>query len=159
MSTRRGDPGDRQTASAPTAQQAAAADESQRVPIPVSLGLEPDGTQGMAHLYWNTVSGAETYDVIRGELSQVKAQDGVIWLGPVHVMASGQSGTSYSEDSSAALPSAGQVFFLIQYRTGLTASGWGTESSPLPAEPTSCDIGCPGEVIGATIASGDPRRK
>ena len=129
-------------------------------PEPVSLGLEPDGTQGMVHLYWNTVSGAETYDVIRGELSQVKAQGGVIWLGPVHVMASGQSGTSYSEDSSAALPSAGQVFFyLVQYRTGLTASGWGTESSPWPAEPTSCDIGCPGDVTETSIASRDLRRK
>ena len=129
-------------------------------PEPVSLGLEPDGVPGMAHLYWNAVSGAEMYDLIQGDMRQVKAQDGVIQLGPVHVLASGQSGTSYSEDPSAVLPSAGRaLFYLVQYRTGLTASGWGTESSSWPAEPSSCDIGCPGEPVSAAVASMERPRK
>ena len=74
----------------------------------------------------------------------------------MHVLASGQIATNYSEEASASLPPAGQAFFyLVQYRTRLAASGWGTESSPWPAEPSSCDTGCPGEAIGTSIASGD----
>lgn len=129
-------------------------------PEPVSLGLEGDGTTGMAHLYWNAVTGAEMYDLIEGDLSQVTTQNGILWLGPVHVQASAQSQTSYSEGSSGTIPPVGGAFFyLVQYRDGLAASGWGTESSPWPAEPTSCDSGCPGELIQPSIASSEPLRK
>jgi len=128
---------------------------------PLQTSVEGGGTPGMAHLYWNAVPGAQIYDVIQGDLSQVRNSNGEIWLGSVHVLASGQSGTSYSEGSSGAIPPVGKAFFyLVQFRDGLTASGWGTESSPWPEVPTSCDTGCPGEVIGTSIASsGDPLRK
>ena len=128
---------------------------------PVQVSVEGDGAPGMAHLYWNTVPGAEMYDVIQGDLSQVSESNGEIWLGWVHVLASGQSGTSFSEGSAGEVPPIGKAFFyLVQFRDGLSASGWGTESSPWPAEPTSCDLGCPGEMIGTSIASsGDPLRK
>jgi hypothetical protein len=46
-------------------------------------------------------------------------------------------------------------FYLVQYREGLSASGWGTESSLYPAVPTSCDIGCPGDPTSASVASID----
>ena len=122
-------------------------------PEPVMMNVEADGTPGMAHLYWNAVSGAEMYDVIQGDVSQVSESNGEIWLGPVHVLTSGQTGSSYTEDPSGEIPTIGRAFFyLVQYREGQSVSGWGTESSPWPAKPSSCDIGCPGEVT--EIASG-----
>jgi hypothetical protein len=67
---------------------------------------------------------------------------------------------SYSEESSGAIPSAGQAFFyLVQYRQGQSASGWGTESSAWPAEPSSCDTGCPGEPVLSAGGSRAPKRK
>ena len=94
------------------------------------------------------------YDVIQGEVSQITQLNGKICLGLVQVLATGQSGTSYSEESNGALPPPGSAFFyLVQYRDTQSASGWGTESSPWPAEPTSCDIGCPGEAGGTSVAS------
>jgi len=121
-------------------------------PEPVMVSLEGDGTPVMAHLYWNEVSGAQSYDVIQGDLAEVSESNGEIRLGPVHVLASGQTGASYSEGPSRATPAMGRVFFyLVQYREGQTVSGWGTESSPWPAEPSSCDIGCPGEPVVSSV--------
>jgi len=129
-------------------------------PEPVMMSVEGDGTPGMAHLYWSGVAGAEMYDLIQGDLDQVTTQNGTLWLGPVKVLASGVTGTSYSEGNMGQIPAVGRVFFyLVQYRDGLTVSGWGTESSPWPAEPTSCDLGCPGEATSTSIASGGPHRK
>jgi len=129
-------------------------------PEPVMVNVEGEGTPGMAHLYWNAVSGAEMYDVIQGDLSQISVVDREIWLGPVHVTASGQTGASYSEGPSGTIPSVGRAFFyLVQYRAGQSASGWGTESSPWPAEPSSCDVGCPGETMAPSVASRTTRRK
>jgi FG-GAP-like repeat/Thrombospondin type 3 repeat/FG-GAP repeat len=129
-------------------------------PEPVIMSLEGDGTPGMAHLYWNAVNGAEMYDVIQGDLGQVTVSSGKISLGPVHVLASGQTGASYTEGPSGAIPSAGKAFFyLVQYREGQNASGWGTESSPWPAEPSTCDIGCPGKPLVASGASTTVHRK
>ena len=121
---------------------------------PVMMSLEGDGTPGMAHLYWNAVNGAEMYDVIQGDLNHVTESNGEIRLGSVHVLASGQIGTSYSEGPSGTIPTVGSAFFyLVQYRQGQSASGWGTESSPWPAEPSFCDIGCPGEPVSTAVAS------
>ncbi len=129
-------------------------------PEPVMMSVEGDGTPGMAHLYWNAVSGAEKYDVIQGDLSQVSVANGEIRLGPVHVLASGQTEPSYSESPSGAIPIVGSAFFyLVQYREGQSASGWGTESSPWPAEPSSCDLGCPGEPVAPSVASITIKRK
>ncbi|HYS03661.1 MAG TPA: MopE-related protein [Candidatus Dormibacteraeota bacterium] len=129
-------------------------------PEPVMLSLEGDGTPGMAHLYWNAVSGAEMYDVIQGDVSQISVSNGEIRLGPVHVLAVGRTEASYSEGPIGATPITGKAFFyLVQYREGQNASGWGTESSPWPAEPSSCDIRCPGEPIRSAVASMEHPRK
>lgn len=86
------------------------------------------------------------YDVIQGDLGQVTQSNGVIHLGPVHVLVSGQIGTCYSEGLSGGIPATGSaLFYLVQYREGQSASAWGTESSPWPAEPSSCDVACPGD--------------
>ncbi len=114
------------------------------------MSLEGDGTPGMAHLYWNAVTGAEVYDVTQGDVRQVSVSNGEIWLGPVHVL----------EGSSGPIQTAGTAFFyLVQYRQGQSASGWGTESSSWPAEPSSCDIGCPGEPVASSVALLTIKRK
>jgi hypothetical protein len=129
-------------------------------PEPVMLKAEGASAPGMVHLFWNTVSGAEVYDVIQGDLGQVQVSNERILLGPVHVLSAGQIGASLSEGSGAAMPAAGHAFFyLVQYRQGASASGWGTESSPWPAEPSSCDIGCPGEPEGSATGSDARKRK
>jgi len=128
-------------------------------PEPVMLSAEGNGTPGMVHLYWGAVAGAETYDVIRGDVSRIAASGGKILLGPVNVLAAGLTEPSYSEGSSEWLPAAGQAFFyLVQYRQGQGASGWGTESSAWPAEPSSCDSRCPGEPVLAAGGSRIPKR-
>src|SRR6266571_1528418 len=128
-------------------------------PEPLVMSVEPAGAPETVHLYWNAVPGADMYDRIAGDLDLVTARDGTLWLGPVRVLALGITAPSYTEGGASPIPSAGKVFFyLAQYRDGQTASGWGTESSPLPAEPTSCDMGCPGEMIETSMALGAPLR-
>jgi hypothetical protein len=126
----------------------------------VIVKVEGDGTPGMVHVYWNTLSGAEVFDVIRGEVSRLTQSNGKIWLGPVRVLATGQSGASYREAPNDAIPAPGSAYFyLVQYRDAQGASGWGTESSPWPAEPISCDVPCPGAVIANPVASARPLRR
>ena len=115
---------------------------------PVMIRLEGNGPQGRISISWNRVYRAEAYDVIQGDLGQVTASNGVTHLGSVHVLATGQVGTTYSEDSVGVTPSVGRAFFyLVQSREGHTSSGWGTESSLWPAVPDSCDIVCPGDPL------------
>lgn len=128
-------------------------------PEPLVMNLEANRTPRMAHLYWNTVPGAQMYDVIQGDLGLIEKRDGNLWLGPVHVLASGMTETSYTEGDSAGIPAIGHAFFyLVQYRDALGSSGWGTESGPWPAVPSSCDTACPGTPTGAP-ASQSLRRK
>jgi len=130
-----------------------------RGPEPLAIDVEPNGTPQLAHLYWNAVPGAQFYDVIEGNLGQVEKRDGELRLGAVQVLASGTTETSYSEGASGIVPAIGQaLFYLIQYRDGQGSSGWGTESDPWPAVPTSCDTACPGET-SAVLASQWPRRE
>jgi len=118
-------------------------------PEPLLMNLEPGGTPGMAHVYWNDVPGALKYDVIQGDLDQVTTQSGTLWLGPVRVLASGLPVASYTEENTGAIPATGKAFFyLVQYWDAQTPSGWGTESAPWPEEPTLCDLACPGEARG-----------
>jgi len=123
-------------------------------PEPLMMRLENDWIPGMAYISWEGIGVARIYDVIQGDLGQVTVSNEGIRLGPVHVLALGQIETSYSEDARGSTPAVGSAFFyLVQYREGQSASGWGTESSPWPADPTSCDTKCPGEPISASFAS------
>jgi hypothetical protein len=115
-------------------------------PEPVLINLEGVGTSGIARIFWNSVPGADTYDLIQGDLDKVTVRNGVLWLGPVRMLASGTKKTSYTEEAAGQLPEKGKVFFyLLQYQDGMQASGWGTESAPWPEQPTSCTVGCPGD--------------
>lgn len=134
-------------------------------PEPVLIHLEPDGTPGLAHLYWNAVTGAQGYDLITGDMANVRVDGGRITLGAVRVPGRNVTQNTWSESAAAptngaALPERGKVlFYLIQYRDTHGPSGFGTESAPLPSEPESCEGGCPGEDPGLVAGGQDPKRR
>lgn len=120
-------------------------------PEPVIMHLEPNGTPGMMHTFWNAVAGAWAYDLISGDLGDVAMRDGGVSLGTVRVLARGSTGTSWTDAAEVELPARGRAFFyVVQYRDGNGMSGFGTESASLPREPASCEGGCPGKEGEAT---------
>jgi N-acetylneuraminic acid mutarotase len=113
-------------------------------PEPLLMRLELDGTPGMVRLYWPATPGAMGYDVISGDLSQVRVENGTLRLGDVRVLARGTTVTSLSEDAASIMPPMGTAFFyLIQPRLDRGGMGYGTESAPWPRLPASCEGGCP----------------
>ncbi len=134
-------------------------------PDPVSLRLEPGGAAGLARVYWSAVSGAQTYDVITGDVASLKVDGNRITLGAVRVPARLITSTSFLEGagslSASAIPPASRVFFyLVDYRDAHGTSGFGTEAVPLPLEPASCEGGCPGEEDNLISSGGGaPKRR
>jgi hypothetical protein len=114
-------------------------------PEPIDVRLEPNGTSGLARLYWSGVAGALGYDLISGGVESLAMRDGKVSLGVVRVLARGTSATSLLESvADGPVPAPGKtVFYLIQYRDAAGSSGYGTESAPASREPTACDGGCP----------------
>jgi hypothetical protein len=120
---------------------------------PIDVRLEPGGTPGLAHVYWNAVPGAEVYDIISGDVTGLKADTNRITVGAVRVPARLIPVTSWWENaegttagSSSAIPRTGQAYFyLVQYRDAHGVSGFGTESASLPLQPLWCEGGCPGD--------------
>ena len=121
-------------------------------PEPLLMQVEPTAP-GLTDLriYWPSVTGATGYDLIAGNLASWHVNNGVLSLGPVHVLAQSTTMTSISEPAASATPAVGQGFFyLIQQRTERGAAGYGTETGPWPRVPESCDGGCPGSTIATT---------
>jgi N-acetylneuraminic acid mutarotase len=113
-------------------------------PEPLLMRLEPDVIQGMVRIYWTGIPGALGYDVISGDLSQVTVENRRLSLGAVRVLARGTTQTSLTEGAVGEIPAPGKAtFYLIQSRTDRGGGGYGTESSPWPRVPASCDGGCP----------------
>jgi hypothetical protein len=128
-------------------------------PDPLRLGVEPNGVPGMAHVYWSAAPGAIGYDVIAGDVSDLAVDAGRISLGTVRVLARLTTASSWTEDAAGPVPEPGRaIFYLVQFRDGGGASGFGTESAPLPREPSACEGGCPGEETAATTTDGTRRR-
>ena len=95
-------------------------------------------------MYWAAVPGAIGYDVISGDLSQVKVENHELNLGLVRVLARSSVDTSLYEGGDGAIPPPGHAFFyLIQASTSQGGTGYGTESAPWPRVPAACDGGCP----------------
>jgi hypothetical protein len=140
-------------------------DQGER-PEPLLIRVESHGVPGVARLYWNTVGGALAYDVIAGDVSNLREDSARITLGPVRVLARLLAATSWTEgvdilpgDAVVAVPAAGRAFFyLVQFRNSDGTSGFGTESVPLPRKPTSCDGGCQG-TEGETATGGGVRKR
>jgi hypothetical protein len=124
-------------------------------PEPVLLRLERQGPGSEVRVYWPAISEATSYDLIRGDLASLRADNGVLRLGNVAVLARGTTATSATEPTTAdgsAPPVGGGWFYLIQQVTDRGAVGYGTESAPWPRVPDDCDGGCPGapETIATT---------
>ncbi|HYV86052.1 MAG TPA: FG-GAP-like repeat-containing protein [Patescibacteria group bacterium] len=126
-------------------------------PEPLLMQVAPataqpaNGTTNV-RLYWPSVAGATSYDVITGDLSAWHVENGVLNLGAVQVLARSTTATSLTEPT-AATPAVGHAFFyLIQQHTDLGAAGYGTETGPWPRVPGSCDGGC--DVAGAPPPGG-----
>ncbi|HUD71216.1 MAG TPA: VCBS repeat-containing protein [Dongiaceae bacterium] len=113
-------------------------------PEPLILRAEPSSEAGRLRLYWSAVPGAQSYDVVRGDLSRVGVTGDVLHLGTVEVLARGFVETSLVEPSLDSIPPVGAAwFYLIQQRMPAGPAGYGTESAPWPRIPTACGSGCP----------------
>jgi hypothetical protein len=115
-------------------------------PEPLQERLQTQGIPGRAQVFWNTVEGAPTYDLIRGGLENLVVRDGQVSLGRVRLLLAGQGQTSWNEGQEEDQPATGRAFFyLVQYHDARGPSGYGTESSPLPLIPDPA----PGAAIGS----------
>jgi hypothetical protein len=113
-------------------------------PEPLLMRLQLEVTPGMVRIYWAGIPGALGYDVISGDLSQAKVENGQLSLGDVRVLARGTTETALMEDSNGAIPATGTaIFYLIESRMDRGGGGYGTESAPWPRVPKACDGGCP----------------
>ncbi len=100
-------------------------------PLEVVLGENGDGTL----LWWNVVPGAQSYNVIRGNLSSIVDAGVVSSLGAVTCIEANSSNESTAGWEDAGLPSPGEAFFyLVEYFDG-TSSSYGTESADKPRAP------------------------
>src|SRR5207249_8190016 len=115
-------------------------------PEPLLMRVEPAGAEGHVHLYWNAVEGAHAYDAIVGNVESLKSIGDRITLGSVSVPGRLLAVPSWSDadvttsgETTVDIPASGKAFFyLVQYRTDHGSSGFGTESVPLPREPSYC---------------------
>jgi hypothetical protein len=112
---------------------------------PLTLRLQPGETAGSAWIFWDPVAGATGYDLIAGDLSNVKSKPNLLSLGQVTVLAAGTQATDFSESSGSPAPAVGKAwFYLLQYRQADgTAAGYGSVTAALPREPASCGGACP----------------
>jgi len=132
---------------------------------PLTLRLEPASPPGTAHLFWNAVEGAQSYDLISGDLKSLRMDVDRIDLGLVRVPSRYNNATSWTESDGAlsmstpVIPAAGSaLFYLLQYRDAHGVSGFGTVSTSFPGEPISCEGGCPGAEAFAGGAGGMKRK-
>jgi len=108
------------------------------------MRVEPIGMSGLVSLSWTAVPGAETYDLLAGDLSMLRVVDSVLSLGPVRVLARGIGQTYWSEEVDDFVPAPGRaIFYVAQYRDAEGAKGYGTASGPWPRAPGFCEGGCP----------------
>ena len=79
---------------------------------------------------WGSVTGAQNYDVIRGNLASLRIVGSDIDLGTVTCIAHGIVATSSAGYDDTAVPAPGQAFFYaVQYFDGVQKSSFGSESA------------------------------
>jgi hypothetical protein len=106
---------------------------------PVRVTVDDGGVGSV--VTWEPVSGAQTYDVIRGNLSELAETPTVISLGAVTCIEDNSVDVSTSGWEDSAVPAPGHGFFyLVEYFDG-TSSSYGTESASKPRAPVvgDCD--------------------
>jgi len=113
-------------------------------PEPILVSVAPRGSGVAMSLSWTSAPGAVSYDVIAGRLERIRELPNLLSLGQVTVLAAGLRETTFDLGEGSS-PAAGRCeFYLVQSRQALGASGFGTESAPLPSEPSSCLEPCAG---------------
>lgn len=79
------------------------------------------------------IEEAVHYDIIRGDLANIKEEVSSIDLGPVICIESKSTDTTTEGNQDSEMPKPGQVFFyLVQYNNGVDDSSYGTESANKP---------------------------
>ena len=102
---------------------------------PLDLNVREDAAGTVVE--WNHVPGALFYNVIRGELANMRDNGIAVDLGAVHCIEAGSLDLSTAGSEDAALPSPGRAFFyLAEYNDGWTSS-YGQESVSRPRVPGS----------------------
>ncbi len=93
------------------------------------LDLHLEGAQATT-LSWGTVTGALHYDVIRGDLANLRASGSNIDLGPVVCIERQSLDTTTAGHEDRATPQPGKAFFyLVQFYDGVEESSYGSESA------------------------------
>ena len=109
-------------------------------PVAIVLGPSASGTV----VSWAAVPDAQSYDVIRGELTNVMVTGELIDLGTVVCIEEDSTDESTLGWEDGELPEPGRAFFyLVEYFDGITST-YGTESAAYPRAPGSG--GCLGQI-------------
>ena len=105
---------------------------------PIEISIEENGSGTTVR--WNSVPGAESYNVIRGAVSSIRDAGPVINLGAVVCIENDCLDENTQGHEDAETPNPGEAFFyLVEYFDG-TSSSYGTESAgkPRAAGPGDC---------------------
>jgi hypothetical protein len=107
------------------------------VPHDMSQGIEPLSfvmeSARDTTLIWGPVEGARHYDVIRGDLANLRSDGSSVDLGQVVCIAPGTTATATIGYEDTAIPEPGEVFFYaVQYNDGREDSSYGSESAGRP---------------------------
>ena len=102
-------------------------------PVALSVLRTGAGTE----VVWTRVAGAVYYNVIRGDLENLRDAGPVIDLGPVHCIEARSVDTSTVGHEDTGVPQAGGAcFYLVEYSDG-TSSSYGIESASKQSAPAS----------------------
>jgi hypothetical protein len=111
---------------------------------PLALWFGAGSSRGPAILNWSAVSGAASYDSVRGDLSSLRLKKGRTLVVVDQVLARSASETSAAEPAANWSPPVGHAFFyLVQYRDATGDSGYGTVSAPWPLDVSLPSTGSP----------------
>ncbi len=110
---------------------------------PLELTVE-ENDEGTA-LRWTRVQGSQSYNVIRGKLSELRDLDSVYDLATVACVENASPNESSHGNEDAEIPAPGEVFlYMVEFseNTG-KESAYGTVSASKPRKPAAGD--CPGQ--------------
>ena len=97
---------------------------------PLDLSVQEDLTG--TFLSWNSVLGATTYEVIRGNMRSLQQAGDFIDLGTVTCVQAGSSQTSTTGQEDGEIPALGEAFFYLAAYNDGRDSGYGSASAAKP---------------------------
>ncbi len=97
---------------------------------PVTIALEESESGTVLH--WPLAPGAESYDVIRGQLGRVEGSPTFIRLGPVVCIEDDSVNAGTTDRPDPDLPQPGEAFFYVVRQQGETQGIYGIGSAVLP---------------------------